>query len=97
MSVRIRLTRLGRKKVPMYRIIAVDREQKRDGRYLENLGQYNPHTEPATVVLKRPEIMKWLKDGATPSETVKSLLREDGMWAEFKNNTADKQEKASEN
>ena len=83
MSVRIRLTRGGRKKKPVYRIVAIDRANRRDGKYLELLGTYDPNTAPHAVTLKKPEILKWLSTGATPSDTVKSLLQQDGLWAEF--------------
>jgi len=83
MSVRIRLTRVGRKKKAVYRVIAVDREQKRDGRFLEKVGFYDPNTNPATIELKEEAILSWLNKGATPSDTVKSLLQRQGIWKRF--------------
>ena len=81
MSVRIRLTRKGTKKKPFYRIVAADIESPRDGRFLEVLGTYNPMTEPAAVVLKEDRIKYWLGEGAKPSTTVQSILKNQGMAA----------------
>ncbi len=83
MSVRIRLTRGGRKKKPIYRIIAIDRQARRDGRYLELLGTYNPNENPHAVTLKKEAILSWLGKGASPSDTVKSILQQEGVWKEF--------------
>lgn len=75
MAVKIRLTRKGTKKKPFYRIVAADVESPRDGRFLELLGTYNPMVEPAAVTLKEDRIKYWLGEGATPSPTVKSILK----------------------
>lgn len=75
MAVRIRLTRHGKKKSPHYRIVAADIQSKRDGRFLEIVGTYDPNTKPATVSLKAERVKYWLDNGATPSDTVASLLR----------------------
>lgn len=79
MAVRLRLTRLGRKKKPFYRVVAVDGRKKRDGEYIENLGYYNPLTDPIDVKLNEERIIYWLGVGAQPSETVRSLLRHEGI------------------
>jgi small subunit ribosomal protein S16 len=77
--VKLRLARAGRKKVPVYRIVAADSRMRRDGRFLEVLGQYAPKSQPATVTLKESRIMYWLKVGAQPTETVRSILSRKGV------------------
>ncbi len=79
MAVKIRLTRMGSKKKPFYRIVALDSRTRRDGRPLEFLGYYNPMTEPVDVKLNNERIAYWLEQGAKPSDTVKSLLRKNGQ------------------
>ncbi|MBU8848344.1 MAG: 30S ribosomal protein S16 [Desulfobacterales bacterium] len=79
MAVRIRLTRKGTKKKPFYRIVAADVESPRDGKFLELLGTYNPMVEPAAVSLKEDRIKYWLGEGAKPSTTVQSLLKQQGV------------------
>lgn len=81
--VRIRLTRVGLKKQPSYRIIVNDIEKQRDSRYLENIGFYNPRTQPETVQLKEDRVMYWLSVGAQPSDSVKQLLRKKGTLERF--------------
>jgi len=81
MATRIRLRRVGRKKQPAYRIIVADRDAPRDGRFIETLGHYNPRTEPATIEVNAERARHWLSVGATPSETVRSLLRKAGVFA----------------
>jgi len=78
MSVKIRLARHGAKKHPFYRIVVADSESPRDGRYLENVGTYNPLKDPAEVTLKSDRIDYWLQQGAIPTDTVKSLLKKKG-------------------
>jgi small subunit ribosomal protein S16 len=73
--VRIRLTRLGAKKKPFYRVIVADSRSPRDGRAIENLGYYNPMTEPPQLKIDLDRADHWLKNGAQPSETVASLLK----------------------
>jgi small subunit ribosomal protein S16 len=75
MSVRIRLTRLGSKKRPFYRIVAMDSQTRRDGRALEYLGYYNPMVDPEEISINKEGVQKWLDQGAIPSDTVKALLR----------------------
>ena len=81
MSVKIRLARHGAKKRPFYRIVVADSESPRDGKFLENVGTYNPLTDPAKVVLKQERIKYWIDQGASPTDTVKNLLKEDGFFA----------------
>ena len=81
MSVKIRLARHGAKKKPFYRIVVADNESPRDGRYLENVGTYNPLKEPVEVSFKEERIRYWIGQGAIPSDTVKSLLRKEGFFA----------------
>ncbi|HSR36382.1 MAG TPA: 30S ribosomal protein S16 [Desulfurivibrionaceae bacterium] len=75
MAVRIRLTRLGKKKKPFYRIVVADSEAKRDGRFLEVVGTYDPNQNPAAVSIKQDRVQDWLARGAKPSDTVRSLLK----------------------
>ncbi len=79
MAVKLRLTRMGRKKRPFYRIVAVDSRAPRDGAYLENLGYYDPLKEPAEVKIKEERVLYWLGVGAIPTDTVRSLLRREGV------------------
>ena len=81
MAVKIRLARHGAKKRPFYRIVVADSECPRDGRFLENVGTYNPLKEPAEVTLKSDRIEYWLGQGAIPTDTVKSLLKKDAAAA----------------
>lgn len=75
MAVRIRLTRMGRKKQPFYRIVVADSEAKRDGRFLEVVGTYDPMQNPVAVKIKQERVDAWLAQGAKPSDTVRSLLK----------------------
>jgi small subunit ribosomal protein S16 len=75
MAVKIRLARHGAKKNPFYRIVVADSESPRDGRYLEAVGTYDPLQDPAAVNLKEDRIKHWLGQGAIPSDTVKSLIK----------------------
>ncbi len=83
MSVKIRLARMGRKKVPFYRIVAIDSRKWRDGRYIEKIGIYNPLSEPATVEIDKDKALKWLDNGAIPSDTVRNIFRQQGIWLEW--------------
>lgn len=80
MAVKIRLARHGAKKRPFYRIVVADSESPRDGRFLENVGTYNPLTDPADVSLKQERIKYWIEQGAIPTDTVKSLLKKEGLF-----------------
>jgi small subunit ribosomal protein S16 len=81
--VKIRLTRFGKHKVPMYRVVATDSHTKRDGGYIALLGTINP--DKHLVSFEKEQVLKFLETGAQPSETVKNLLKKEGIWAEFLN------------
>ena len=83
MAVRIRLQRHGRKKRPFYRLVAADARAQRDGVFLERLGHYNPMTEPADVFIDEEKTLKWLREGAQPSDTAKRLLSQNGILMKF--------------
>jgi small subunit ribosomal protein S16 len=74
------MRREGKKGHPIYKLVATDSRSPRNGGYLEVVGQYNPHTNPITLSIKEPRIEHWLKKGAQPSDTVRSLLRRNGFW-----------------
>ncbi|MFA6498615.1 MAG: 30S ribosomal protein S16 [Desulfurivibrionaceae bacterium] len=82
MAVRIRLTRMGRKKHPFYRIVVANAEASRDGQFLEVVGTYDPCKQPAEVIVKQDRVKIWLDKGALPSETVKTLLAKAAKVAE---------------
>ena len=75
MAVRIRLTRLGRKKQPFYRIIVADSESKRDGKFLDILGTYDPLQDPVVIKIDNSKLQDWMGKGALPTTTVKSLIK----------------------
>jgi len=79
MAVKIRLARHGATKKPYYRIVVTDSESKRDGRFLENVGTYDPKANPIKVTLKADRLQYWLGKGATPTDTVRSLLKKEGV------------------
>ena len=79
MSVRMRLTRVGSVKNPVYRIVVVDSRARRDGRAIETIGQYNPRTEPSTIEIDADEAKEWLAKGVQPSRTVRKLLSIKGI------------------
>lgn len=79
MAVKIRLRRMGKKKQPIYKIVAADVRSPRDGKFLEALGLYNPLTDPHTIDIKEERVLYWLSNGAQPTKTVKSLLRQKGI------------------
>ena len=81
MAVKIRLARHGGKKKPFYRIVVADSECPRDGKFLENVGTYDPLYDPAKVSLKSERIQYWINQGAKPSDTVRSLLKNEGLKA----------------
>ena len=85
MAVKIRLKRMGAKKTPFYRIVVADSRSPRDGRYIEVVGTYNPVTQPAKIELNEELILKWLQDGAKPSDTVRNLLSNQGVMEKFHN------------
>ena len=75
MSVKIRLTRIGSKKQPYYRIVVTDSRSPRDGKFIEKLGTYDPKTDPSTIVLDKDKAAEWIKKGAKPSNTVEKLFK----------------------
>ena len=75
MAVKMRLRRMGAKKAPFYRVIVADSRSPRDGRFIEEIGYYNPMTNPAEVKIDAEKAKNWLNNGAQPTETVKSLLK----------------------
>ena len=79
MSVKIRLRRTGAKKAPTYRVIVADSRSPRDGRFIEEIGYYNPLTNPAEIKIDGEKAKKWIANGAQPTETVKSLLKKSGI------------------
>ena len=79
MSVKIRLTRMGKKKAPFYRIIVADGRAPRDGRFIETIGTYDPNQEPSAVKIDKEAAEKWLKNGAQPTEVVAKLLKAEGI------------------
>lgn len=83
MSVKIRLKRMGSKKRPFYRIVVADSRSPRDGRFIAQVGTYNPLVEPAAVKLEEEEIMSWLNNGAQPSDTVKNILSKAGIMKKY--------------
>ncbi|MDD2510980.1 MAG: 30S ribosomal protein S16 [Syntrophomonas sp.] len=83
MATRIRLRRMGAKKSPFYRLVVADSRYPRDGRFIEELGYYNPSTTPATVNIDEEKALKWLASGAKPSDTARSLLQKQGIMARF--------------
>ena len=88
MAVKLRLTRMGAKGRPFYRIVATDSRRKRDGEYIELIGTYNPLTKPATIKIDEKLALKWLNNGAIPSDTVRNLFSDAGImkkYAESKN------------
>ena len=78
MAVKIRLKRMGSKKAPFYRIVVADSRSPRDGRIIEKIGHYNPLTNPATLEVEEELALKWLSNGAQPSDTVRNLLSSKG-------------------
>jgi small subunit ribosomal protein S16 len=81
MAVKIRLARHGAKKRPFYRIVVADSDSPRDGRFLEAVGTYNPLIDPAEVTLKENRIKYWIEQGALPTNTVKSILKKEGLFS----------------
>ncbi|MBQ8213516.1 MAG: 30S ribosomal protein S16 [Clostridia bacterium] len=79
MAVKMRLRRMGAKKAPFYRVIVADSRSPRDGRFIEEIGYYNPLTNPAEIKIDAEKAKKWIDNGAQPTETVKSLLKKSGI------------------
>jgi len=83
LPVKLRLTRMGKKKQPFYRIVAADSRTRRDGKYLEKIGHYNPLTDPADIVINEERAFYWLKNGAIPTDTVRSLFSRKGIMLKW--------------
>ncbi len=81
MSVRLRLTRVGSKKNPIWRVVVADQRSPRDGRFIETIGHYNPQTDPSTIVIDQSRLEHWLSRGAQPTGTVRQLIRASGRAA----------------
>ena len=79
MAVKIRLRRMGAKKAPFYRVVVADSRSPRDGRFIEEIGYYNPISEPVEVKIDADKAKTWIKNGAQPTETVKALLKKNGI------------------
>ena len=79
MAVKIRLRRMGAKKAPFYRVVVADSRYPRDGRFIEEIGTYNPLKEPAEVKIDAEKAQQWIKNGAQPTDTVKALLKQNGI------------------
>ncbi len=79
MAVKLRLRRMGKKKQPVYKLVAADSRSPRDGKFIESIGLYNPLTHPSTLEIKEDRALYWLGVGAQPTDTVKSLLRQKGI------------------
>ena len=85
MAVKIRLKRMGAKKAPFYRVIVADSGSPRDGRFIDTIGTYNPLTTPAEIKLNEESAIKWLNNGAIPTDTVKNLFSKTGIMEKYHN------------
>lgn len=83
MAVKLRLMRMGKKKQPTYRVVAADSRSPRNGRFIEIVGTYQPRLEPSGVAIDNEKALKWLRNGAKPTDTVERLLKVSGAWGEF--------------
>jgi len=83
MATRIRLKRMGAKKNPFYRLVVADSRSPRDGRFIEEIGYYDPIKQPSDLKIDEEKALKWLKTGAQPSDTVKALLKKSGILTKF--------------
>ena len=83
MATRIRMKRMGAKKNPFYRVVVVDSRSPRDGKFIEEIGYYDPSTDPVTIKIDEEKAMQWLVNGAKPSDTAKTLFQKQGIMARF--------------
>jgi small subunit ribosomal protein S16 len=81
--VKLRLRRMGGKKKPYYRVVAADSRSPRDGRFLETLGSYDPRSEPSQIEIDEEKALKWLREGAQPTDQVRKLMQIKGIWQKF--------------
>jgi small subunit ribosomal protein S16 len=88
MAVKLRLMRMGKKKQPTYRVVAADSRSPRDGRFIEIVGTYEPRSDPSRINIDNDKAVKWLSQGAQPTETVQKLLKITGAWDKFKGGAA---------
>lgn len=84
MAVKLRLMRMGKKKQPTYRVVAADSRSPRNGRFIEIVGTYQPRQEPSVVIIDDEKALKWLRNGAQPTDAVEKLLKISGTWDVFK-------------
>ncbi len=89
MAVKLRLMRMGKKKQPTYRVVAADSRSPRNGRFIEILGTYEPRAEPSGIAIDDQKALRWLRQGAQPTERVAKLLKTTGTWDKFQAGTAD--------
>lgn len=80
MATKIRLKRMGAKKAPFYRVVVADSRSPRDGRFIDEIGTYDPTRQPAAINIDAEKAQKWIGNGAQPSDTVRSLLKQAGLW-----------------
>lgn len=90
MAVKIRLKRMGAKKRPFYRIVVADSRSPRDGRFIEEIGTYNPITEPAEIKIDKDSAIKWVNNGAQPTDTVRTLFKQTGILETIHNSKKSK-------
>jgi len=86
MAVKLRLKRMGAKAKPFYRIVVADSRSPRDGKFIETVGTYNPIGKGEQVKVDEEKTLKWLENGAQPTDTVRNILSKTGVWAKYKNN-----------
>ncbi|CAN5664444.1 30S ribosomal protein S16 [soil metagenome] len=84
MAVKLRLVRMGKKKQPTYRVVAADSRAPRNGRFIEIVGTYEPRADPSVVRIDNERALDWLRKGAQPTDRVQRILKESGVWDEFK-------------
>lgn len=83
MAIKMRLARAGAKKKPFYQIVVADVRSRRDGRFIENVGTYDPNQNPAAVKFEETKALEWLGKGAQPTDTVRQILKQAGIWEKF--------------
>ncbi len=92
MAVKLRLKRMGSKQRPFYRIVAADSRSPRDGKFIETVGTYQPIYKENNISVDEEKALKWLNNGAIPTDTVKNILTKSGIWAKYKNTKTTKKE-----